>query len=302
MEEHSSATTAPKAAPKRGRPTCCTEENLEKILTVIREDGVSDSYVALFGNMSPATLSRWKREEPHIVFRIEQARAEFERDRRAALRNAKLKNGLPNWRAQVYLLQLACPDIYGYPPGSKARREKRVAPPSFDQGEDAWDNLPAEDAQTGAPIQEPPSASGHPHPHHHPHPQNSCDTSEGTHASAPIPPHQRDIYSDDHVQNLQKSPPDRPDRPLQSHPPHESHHSADAAAIPRSAFRLPRLKAAFKNLHQALKPKPSPPPLPPAPTDLGGLWVPPIVNPPAWWSNPPPLETARNPSDDYFWF
>jgi hypothetical protein len=343
MEEHSSTTTAPKA-PRRGRPTCCTEENLEKILTVIREDGVSDSYVALFGNMSPATLSRWKREEPHIVFRIEQARAEFERDRRAALRNAKLKNGLPNWRAQVYLLQLACPDIYGYPPGSKAKREKRIAPPSFDQGEDAWDNLPAND-QTGAPIPEPSSSAAYPHP------QNSCDSSPATSDSEPKSAAQRDIYSEDVVQNLQKPPPDQPHksdqssssdptdhsrrkpiastpnpavqphiyseppvqnlqksppnapaRPQQSIPSSESIPSArDLPSPKRSPDRLGPLKAAFKNLHKAMKPNPPPPPPTPAAAD-GSLWLRPVVNPPAWWVNPPPLQPTRDPANEYFWF
>jgi hypothetical protein len=412
MEEHSSTTTAPKA-PKRGRPTCCTEENLEKILTVIREDGVSDSYVALFGNMSPATLSRWKREEPHIVFRLEQARAEFERDRRAALRTAKLKNGLPNWRAQVYLLQLACPDIYGYPPGSKAKREKRVAPPSFDQGEDAWENLPADD-QTAAPIQEPRSSAAHPHPPNaaepqprspdsryqtpfgnaladrnsvsdgggvcgwgdgertkpdlasrkivenvfvvsgiEPHPQNARGTDSAAGGFASDPADSPQTYSEDGVQNLQKPPPDRPHRSHQSYPSHPTDHSrskpiasrptlvvqpeiyseaavqnlqkpapahppeahephgpdqsdpSHAAAIPRSAFRLPRLQAAFKNLHQALKPKPSAARAPtPANSEADSLWLRPIVNPPSWWANPPPLESTRaDPSDAYpFWF
>src|SRR6266481_2358541 len=114
-EENQERDQEPASPNLGGRPTVCTEENLVKLCAAIRQDGCPESAASYLAGLSPASLTRWKKEDPTVALRLAQARIEFRRNCVAEIRQTRHRDGRPNWRAIAWLLQYRFPEIYGRP-------------------------------------------------------------------------------------------------------------------------------------------------------------------------------------------
>jgi hypothetical protein len=91
------------------------------ICRLIRTEGLSDSEAGLLAGVSKSALSRWKLEDEDFAIDLGQARASFVRELLRAIREAKKRDGTPDWRAQTWVLKNCSADGYGR--ASRKRKE-----------------------------------------------------------------------------------------------------------------------------------------------------------------------------------
>jgi hypothetical protein len=120
----STETTAPlpelHLLPKPGRPSLFSPERTAVICTIIQMEGISDSGAGALAGVTASTLARWKLEHEGFALELEAARALFERAQVRAIRDARKRDGTPDWRAAAWLLKYSSPDGYG--PASRRRK------------------------------------------------------------------------------------------------------------------------------------------------------------------------------------
>jgi hypothetical protein len=124
--ETSTETTAPRPdlhlLPKPGRPSLFSPERTAAICAIIEAEGISDSAAGALAGVMASTLARWKLEHEGFALELEMARALFERAQVRAIREARKRDGTPDWRARAWLLKHSSPDGYG--PVSRMRKVK----------------------------------------------------------------------------------------------------------------------------------------------------------------------------------
>lgn len=103
---HSDGATTACAPTKNpgGRPTCQTEENLQLMLEIIQDTGVSEQAAALAVGISITTLRRWKARCPKLLNQFTRARILY---RKKLLKRIQAAADLPDgkgWRAALALL------------------------------------------------------------------------------------------------------------------------------------------------------------------------------------------------------
>ncbi len=127
--ETSTATTAlgPEIhlLPKPGRPSLYNPERTAAICALIEIEGISDSAAGALAGVTASTLARWKLEHDGFALVLEMARARFELAQVRAIREARKRDGTPDWRARAWLLKHSSPE--GYAPVSRMRKVKTEA-------------------------------------------------------------------------------------------------------------------------------------------------------------------------------
>ncbi|HEV7402929.1 MAG TPA: hypothetical protein VGO11_08390 [Chthoniobacteraceae bacterium] len=122
--ETSSETTAPRPElhllPKPGRPSLFSPGRTAAICAIIQTEGISDSAAGALAGVTASTLARWKVEHEGFALELEMARALFERARVRTIREARKRDGTPDWRAAAWLLKHSSPEGYG--PVSRMRK------------------------------------------------------------------------------------------------------------------------------------------------------------------------------------
>ncbi|HEV7402137.1 MAG TPA: hypothetical protein VGO11_04390 [Chthoniobacteraceae bacterium] len=108
--------------PKPGRPSLFSPERTAAICTIIEHEGISDSGAGALAGVTASTLARWKLEHEGFALELERARALFERAQVRAIREARKRDGTPDWRATAWLLKNSSPEGYG--PLSRRRKLK----------------------------------------------------------------------------------------------------------------------------------------------------------------------------------
>jgi hypothetical protein len=106
--------------PKPGRPSLFSPERTAAICAIIQTEGISDSAAGALAGVTASTLARWKLEHEGFALKLETARARFERAQVRAIREARKRDGTPDWRAAAWLLKHSSPEGYG--PVSRMRK------------------------------------------------------------------------------------------------------------------------------------------------------------------------------------
>src|ERR1700712_5267055 len=108
--------------PKPGRPSLFSPERTAAICALIEHEGISDSAAGALAGVTASTLARWKVEHEGFALELEAARALFELAQVRAIREARKRDGTPDWRAAAWLLKHSSPEGYG--PASRMRKVK----------------------------------------------------------------------------------------------------------------------------------------------------------------------------------
>ncbi len=90
--------------PRPVRPDEPIPELVELICDIIRTDGLADHLAGALAGVPRATLERWKAGSVLFVCQLEGARAGFEQGLIRAIKDARTRNGSPDWRAKAWLL------------------------------------------------------------------------------------------------------------------------------------------------------------------------------------------------------
>ena len=107
------APTHPRRQRPRGRHSAFSEDLADAIFDAIAEFGHTDTGAAAKFGVAASTLSRWKRENEWFATDLEAARAEYKERILAEIRNAKKRDGSPDWRAYAWILERTFPDEFG---------------------------------------------------------------------------------------------------------------------------------------------------------------------------------------------
>ncbi len=99
--------------PKPGRPSLFCPERTAAICAIIEMEGISDSAAGALAGVTASTLARWKQEHEGFALTLEMARAQFELAQVRAIREARKRDGTPDWRARAWLLKHSSPEGYG---------------------------------------------------------------------------------------------------------------------------------------------------------------------------------------------
>ena len=111
--EFDPSSTHPRRQRPRGRPSTFSEDLADAIFDAIAEFGHTDTGAAAKFGVAASTLSRWKRENEWFATDLEAARAEYKERILAEIRNAKKRDGSPDWRAYAWILERTFPDEFG---------------------------------------------------------------------------------------------------------------------------------------------------------------------------------------------
>ncbi len=87
--------------PKPGRPSLFSQERTAAICALIEIEGISDSAAGALAGVTASTLARWKLEHEGFALVLEMARARFELAQVRAIREARKRDGTPDWRART---------------------------------------------------------------------------------------------------------------------------------------------------------------------------------------------------------
>ena len=98
-----------------GRPSLRTPDIISKICAAIRQNGHTDTHAAALAGVSSSAVSRWRQEDEEFAVLLDTARADFLDARLTEIRETRKRDGSPDWRAQVWLMQVVAPEIYGTP-------------------------------------------------------------------------------------------------------------------------------------------------------------------------------------------
>ncbi len=90
--------------PRPVRPDEPIPELVELICDIIRTDGLADHLAGALAGVPRATLERWKAGSVLFACQLEGARAGFEQGLIRAIKDARTRNGSPDWRAKAWLL------------------------------------------------------------------------------------------------------------------------------------------------------------------------------------------------------
>jgi len=111
--------THPRRQRPRGRPSTFSDDLADAIAAAIAEFGHTDTGAGAKLGVAASTLSRWKKENEGFATDLEAARAEFKERILAEIRNAKKRDGSPEWRAYAWILERGrrAPSRGPLPPG-----------------------------------------------------------------------------------------------------------------------------------------------------------------------------------------
>ncbi len=98
-----------------GRPSLRTPDLVNKICAAIRRNGHTDTHAAALAGVSSSAVSRWRQEDEEFAALLDTARADFLDARLTEIRETRKRDGSPDWRAQMWLMQVVAPEVYGTP-------------------------------------------------------------------------------------------------------------------------------------------------------------------------------------------
>jgi hypothetical protein len=98
-----------------------------QICEIIRIEGVADHHAGALLGVPQALFARWKAEDEGFALKLEEARAWFEIGLIREIKKARKSNGVPDWRAQAWLLTHATADGFAKPARATTGRAAKEA-------------------------------------------------------------------------------------------------------------------------------------------------------------------------------
>jgi hypothetical protein len=95
------------------------------ICDIVRHEGLADHYAGALLWVKRTTLERWKAENEHFALALEEARAEFTLALLRTIRQARKRDGTPDWRAQAWAMKHAG-DFPKPTTAAESRQEKEI--------------------------------------------------------------------------------------------------------------------------------------------------------------------------------